>query len=110
MAWKATAQLQRRAYKDKESKYAFIAGYADGYNGHDQYSGWHSKNAPNAYSAGYHEGVWDSGIVSNLPYGSAGHKPDTALFRRLAERYGIGRYRVCALQSNVVLGHGFGSL
>lgn len=59
MSWKSLERCEARHYQDADERQAFRAGYSDGYHGYPQWSGNAPKHYPNAYSAGYWEGVGD---------------------------------------------------
>jgi hypothetical protein len=57
MVWKSNERLAARNYDDANERQAFRTGYSDGYHGYPRIDGnWY----PNAYSAGYWEGVGDA--------------------------------------------------
>lgn len=58
MTWQMTAAVDARNYADVKERTAFMSGYSDGYNGHDM-QGEFRWRWPNAYPAGYWDGVAD---------------------------------------------------
>lgn len=58
--WKCVERCDARNYTDREERVAFRSGYSDGWYGYPMgSSGSDSKDWPNAYGAGYHEGAGD---------------------------------------------------
>lgn len=60
-AWRAYVRLQERAAANylPDERVAFMAGYGKGYRGCERATGIHYLRNPNAYNAGYWEGVAD---------------------------------------------------
>lgn len=59
MAWRSTERMEARNYTNGDERAAFRAGYSDGYHGYKQWASNEREFYPNAYSAGYWEGVDD---------------------------------------------------
>jgi hypothetical protein len=57
--WKANETADNRNYTNINERKNFIAGYSDGYHKYPMWSGSERSYYPNAYSAGYNEGVGD---------------------------------------------------
>lgn len=62
MTWNCNERCDARHYTDKAERANFRAGYSDGYHGYPMWSGSERNYYPNAYSAGYWEGVADKKI------------------------------------------------
>ena len=59
MAWDCDNKRKARDYRNPDERKAFNAGYSDGYYGYPMFSGNERDYYPDAYSAGYWEGVAD---------------------------------------------------
>lgn len=64
MPWDCDAKRNARNYADADDRKAFNAGYSDGYHGYEMWSGNERNWHPNAYSAGYWEGVADKAVTN----------------------------------------------
>lgn len=62
MTFRPLARLQERSYTVPAERRAFTVGYGNGYNVNEDEAPAEAKAWPNAYWAGYWQGVGDMGV------------------------------------------------